>query len=36
MADYVGKKVYVAFRYVSTSEPGFAPTFYMRNFVVKE
>lgn len=36
MADYVGKKVYVAFRYVSTNEPGFAPTFYMSNFVVKE
>ena len=36
MADYVGKKVYVAFRYVSTNEPGFAPTFNMSNFVVKE
>lgn len=36
MADYVGKKVYVAFRYASNGDPGFAPTFYMSNFVVKE
>ena len=36
MADYVGKKVYVAFRYASNTDPGFAPTFYMSNFVVKE
>lgn len=36
MTDYTGKKVYVAFRYASNSDPGFAPTLYMSNFVVKE